>query len=366
MILATSRLEDFTKTLGQDQYQHLDTYSFLGAELVGAQYTNTLRGKEAVPQPVLHADFVSADSGTGMVHMAPGHGMDDYEVCTRLGIEAAAPVNDLGQFTSAAFPDDPQALAGKEVFKDGNIAVLSILGDNVLKTHNYKHKYPYDWRTKLPVITRATEQWFADVGSVKGHALEALSDVKFIPEMGRHRLESFVKSRSEWCISRQRAWGVPIPALYDENGAAVLTDESVAHIISVINGRGIDAWWTDAADDPAWVVPGLEGSYRRGKDTMDVWFDSGTSWTQTDQQADVYLEGSDQHRGWFQSSLLTHTSASGRPGAPFKTLITHGFTLDQQGKKMSKSIGNTIAPGQIMDGSLLKPVGNFHFPHFQS
>ena len=162
--------------------------------------------------------------------------------------------------------------------------------------------------------------------------------------------------RSEWCISRQRAWGVPIPALYDENGVAVLTDESVAHIISVIDERGIDAWWTDAADDPAWVVPGLKGTYRRGKDTMDVWFDSGTSWTQTDQQADVYLEGSDQHRGWFQSSLLTHTSASGRAGPPFKTLITHGFTLDQKEKKMSKSIGNTIAPSQIMDGTLLPPV----------
>jgi isoleucyl-tRNA synthetase len=143
--------------------------------------------------------------------------------------------------------------------------------------------------------------------------------------------------------------------LYTATGEAVLTTESVEHIISVINQRGIDAWWTDAPNDPVWVAPRLQGTYTRGRDTMDVWFDSGTSWSQTEGQADVYLEGTDQHRGWFQSSLLTHISAAGEK-PPFKTLITHGFTLDQQGKKMSKSIGNTIAPSQIIDGSLLPPV----------
>jgi isoleucyl-tRNA synthetase len=354
LIVASSRVPHLAEKLGQDLKRA--AWPFLGKELEGAKYINTLRGKKADEQPVIHADFVSAESGTGLVHLAPGHGMDDYEVCTPLGIEAVAPVNDVGRFTSAALPDDPQALEGKSVLTYGSQAVLDLLGNNVLAVHKHNHKYPYDWRTKLPVLTRATEQWFADVGSVKDQALGALEDVKFLPEKGRARLESFVKGRSEWCISRQRAWGVPIPALYDENGAAVLTDKSVAHIISVIDKRGIDAWWTDAENDPAWVVPGLDGTYRRGKDTMDVWFDSGTSWTQTDQQADVYLEGSDQHRGWFQSSLLTHTSASDRAGAPFKTLITHGFTLDQKGKKMSKSIGNTISPSQIMDGSLLPPV----------
>ncbi|KAK0114143.1 isoleucine-tRNA ligase [Cadophora gregata] len=355
-IIASSRLSQIGPMLFGDEPFEVFVESILGKELEGSKYINVLRGKESELQPIIHADFVSADSGSGLVHCAPGHGMDDYEVCTKLGIEAAAPVDDLGCFTAAAFPDDPQRLLGKSVLDGGSGDVLDVLGSDVITTHKYKHKYPYDWRSKLPVIVRATEQWFADVGRVKDDALQRLKGVRFIPESGRPRLESFVKGRSEWCISRQRAWGVPIPALYFEAGAAVLTDESVAHIISVINERGIDAWWTDAADDPAWIVPGLEGNYRRGKDTMDVWFDSGTSWTQTEQQADVYLEGTDQHRGWFQSSLLTHTSASGRHDPPFKTLITHGFTLDDKGKKMSKSIGNTIAPSEIIDGSLLPPV----------
>jgi isoleucyl-tRNA synthetase len=352
LIIAKSRVPHVANAcFGEDFDIVVD--SIPGRDLHGIQYRNPLRGKEAVPQPLILADFVSADSGSGLVHSAPGHGMEDYEVCTRLGIPAVSPVDDNGCFTGAALPDDPLALEGKSVLGEGSRQVLSILDTLVLATHKYKHKYPYDWRTKLPVIVRATEQWFADVGSVKDEALKCLKDVRFIPEGGQMRLESFVKGRSEWCISRQRAWGVPIPALYDEGGKAVLTDASVTHIISVIKERGIDAWWTDAQDDNSWIVPGLEGTYRRGKDTMDVWFDSGSSWTQTDQQADVYLEGTDQHRGWFQSSLLTHTCASGRDVAPFKTLITHGFTLDQDGRKMSKSIGNVIAPKEIMDGSLL-------------
>ena len=366
LIVAKSRLAEFEKMFfGSNQFCNLKDPKFevvvdsiLGKELEGAQYTNVLRGEKSEPLPLIHADFVSADSGSGLVHCAPGHGMDDYEVCTKLGIEAAAPVDDLGNFTADALPDDPEALKGKSVLGHGNEEVLKILAEHqkTLAVHKYKHKYPYDWRTKLPVIVRATKQWFADVGSVKDDALQCLEDVRFIPETGRVRLESFVKGRSEWCISRQRAWGVPIPALYDESGEAVLTDASVAHIISVINQRGIDAWWTDASDDPAWIAPGLRELYTRGKDTMDVWFDSGSSWTQTPQQADVCLEGTDQHRGWFQSSLLTHTCASERDVAPYKTLITHGFTLDQEGRKMSKSIGNVIAPSQIMDGSLLPPV----------
>ncbi|KAB8290372.1 hypothetical protein EYC80_010805 [Monilinia laxa] len=356
LIIAESRLSALQDSCFKDKVIEVVQQNIAGSVLKNLTYTNQLRGQNSDNQSLIHADFVSAESGTGLVHCAPGHGMDDYEVCTRLGIQAVAPVNDLGCFTDAALPDDPSVLSGKSVLTDGNTEVLKILGDQVLFISKYKHKYPYDWRTKLPVIVRATEQWFADVGDVKSVALERLNDVAFIPQTGKQRLESFIKSRSEWCISRQRAWGVPIPALYDESGTALLTDISVAHILSVIDERGIDAWWSDPENDPAWIPAGMEGTYRRGKDTMDVWFDSGSSWTQTECRADVYSEGTDQHRGWFQSSLLTHTAVSDSSEAPFKTLITHGFTLDQSGRKMSKSIGNTIAPSQIMDGSLLPPV----------
>lgn len=356
LLIAKSRLEQLAPLLfGEDTYDVVvDT--ILGSELEGSQYINTLRGRDAPLQPVVQADFVTADSGSGLVHIAPGHGADDYELCLKLGIPAIAPVDDHGRFTDEALPDNPSILRSVPVLEGGSAKVLELLEDKVLATHKYRHKYPYDWRTKLPIILRATAQWFADVGSVKETALQATCDVLFIPEAGRARLESFVKGRSEWCVSRQRAWGVPIPALYNEAGESVLTEKSIGHIISVIKDRGIDAWWTDASDDPAWIPSGLEGRYTRGKDTMDVWFDSGTSWSQTHGQADLYLEGTDQHRGWFQSSLLTHISASGSRLSPFKTLITHGFTLDQQGKKMSKSIGNTIAPSQIIDGSLLPPA----------
>jgi isoleucyl-tRNA synthetase len=356
LLVAESRLPDLIKALHVYEFSTDIIARINGAGLGGATYRNLLRGQESAPQSMLLADFVSADSGTGLVHCAPGHGMEDYAACKKKGIPAFAPVDDAGCFTDAAFPEDPAALACLPVLEDGTAKVIELLDDMVVSVRKYKHKYPYDWRTKLPVIVRATEQWFADVGSIKEVALASLANVEFIPNSGKPRLESFVKGRSEWCISRQRAWGVPIPALYDENGAAVLTDESVAHIISVIGDRGSDAWWTDAEDDPAWIAPGLQGSYRRGKDTMDVWFDSGSSWTQTEGRADVYCEGTDQHRGWFQSSLLTYLSASGHAVAPFRKLITHGFTLDQEGKKMSKSIGNVISPNEIIEGQLLPRV----------
>ncbi|RAK77065.1 isoleucine--tRNA ligase ISM1 [Aspergillus fijiensis CBS 313.89] len=375
LLIAQSRLEYLESALKEDL--SVIVPAILGSQLADqTTYRPLFKGAAAEAQPIIAAEFVTADSGSGLVHCAPGHGMDDYEACLSRGIPAFAPVDDHGRFTDKAMPVDPERLRGKSVLDEGNAAVLGYVESQgqLLTQHNYEHKYPYDWRSKRPIIIRATEQWFADVADIRGHALEALDDVNFVPSSGRQRLENFVKNRSEWCISRQRAWGVPIPALYHRGtGEAVLTKDSVTHIMKVIEERGIDAWWTDEANDDAWIPLSLQDAsgpgYRRGTDTMDVWFDSGTSWSEVDvpyredgRPADVYFEGSDQHRGWFQSGLLTfvaHQLASGQtasPRAPFKHLITHGFTLDEEGRKMSKSIGNVMLPHAIMDGSLLPPL----------
>ncbi len=385
LLVAQSRVDYIRAMLGSEVGE-LETLAehIPGSDLVGSTfYVNPLRGKSVLPQPILHADFVTASAGSGLVHMAPGHGMDDFGVCAKHGIDPSAPVDDHGRFTQLALPDNPDILRGKPVQAEGTMAVLEYLrrissdrfGEKnmVLRTHDIKHKYPLDWRTKKPIIIRATEQWFADVGGLKDSAIRALDDVRFVPDAGKSRLRSFVNGRSEWCISRQRAWGVPIPALFHRDGGisrAVMTGDTIEHIIRVISERGVDAWWTDPEDHPAWIPAGLEGDYYRGKDTLDVWFDSGTTWTllptRSDGKplADVYLEGTDQHRGWFQSSLLSYiahqTDNTGgledTPRAPFATLITHGFTLDQEGRKMSKSVGNVISPVDIINGSLLPPL----------
>jgi isoleucyl-tRNA synthetase len=343
------------------------TVKITGKDLVGLQYQHIFDADEREENsrrlPILHADFVTNDSGSGLVHIAPGHGFEDYQLCKSNNIhDLDCPVDGEGRYITGSFTGKAEKLHGIQVQKEGTEAVLDLLGPAVLKVHEYRHKYPYDWRTKKPVIVRATSQWFADVAAVKEQASAALESVKFIPEGGKTRLNAFISGRSEWCISRQRAWGVPIPALFDKEGEAVLTEESVAHIISVIKDRGTNAWWSDDAADLAWIPESMRknGPYVRGTSTMDVWFDSGTSWAQSDGQADVYLEGSDQHRGWFQSSLLTRVAAAPRSASvsalsPFKTLITHGFTLDAAGKKMSKSLGNIISPADIMSGALLPP-----------
>lgn len=358
-----------------------------GSELADGKAAcfNVFQGLES---PILSADFVTATSGTGLVHMAPGHGMEDYQVCQKHGVGPAfAPVDDQGRYTADASADEivSEGLVGLDVQTEGVKVILGLLkspseymppelhrsgSSLLLASHTFTHKNPIDWRTKQPVIVRATAQWFADVSAIQERARTSLDDVSFIPESGKTRLSSFLSGRSQWCISRQRAWGVPIPALYHKDtGEACITDESIEHIISVIERRGADGgtdtWFSDPEDEPAWLHSSLEpGKWLRGKDTMDVWFDSGTTWTYMEPRdgrpvADVYIEGTDQHRGWFQSSLLTHISvqdAADKPKAPYGTLITHGFILDAEGKKMSKSLGNVIAPEQIVDGSLLPPI----------
>ncbi|KAL9130680.1 MAG: hypothetical protein Q9217_001207 [Psora testacea] len=374
LLLARSRVEHVQ---GQCNESLTELMQLKGSDLTAATYQDVLWSSQMPAKPLLPADHVTADSGSGLAHLAPGHGPDDYRVCLRHGIAPFAPVDENGAFDRSACPDQP-SLIGKSVLGDGNKAVLERVIDYgmLLGQHKHTHKYPYDWRSKKPVILRATEQWFANVGDIREAALQSLQGVTFVPHTGKLRLASFIRNRSEWCISRQRAWGVPIPVLYHKDtNAALLTQESIAHIQSVIEERGIDAWWSDAEFDPAWILTSHregdgQSNYRRGEDTMDVWFDSGTSWTQTlnseDREphvADVCLEGSDQHRGWFQSSLLTHIAhktAAADSGdatqAPFRTLVTHGFVLDQYGHKMSKSLGNVVSPEEIMEGSLLPPL----------
>ncbi|KAF2148809.1 isoleucyl-tRNA synthetase [Myriangium duriaei CBS 260.36] len=365
ILVAKERLESL-KPHFKDATPRIIIDDISGAELVGSntEYFNVLSGKTS---KIVHADLVTALSGTGLVHLAAGHGMEDYLALKTLGFsDVFAPVDDEGKFTAEAFPSDPARLQGLYVESKGSKAVLEILREHqglslVLDAYSYQHRNPIDWRTKQPIIVRATDQWFADVESLQERAIESLEEVTFIPESGENRLKSFLKGRSQWCISRQRAWGVPIPALHHKStGEAVMTVESVEHIISVINERGTDAWWSDAPDDAAWVSSTLPpGDYIRGKDTMDVWFDSGTSWTSLAPRdgrprADAYVEGSDQHRGWFQSSVLTHVSQSQESPAlpPFGVLLTHGFTLDSAGRKMSKSLGNVVTPTEILNGVL--------------
>ncbi len=369
LVVAASRLEALKTIIGQDSETVKESIQF--GDLLACTYDGLAQfGPEALQRPLIAADFVTSDSGTGLVHCAPGHGMEDYQALHPLiqegRIEVKAPVDQFGLFDATASPETPELLEGQEVFTTGNETVLSWLdqAEMLVHKHEYVHKYPIDWRTKEPVIIRATAQWFADLSSIREDALQAIEQVAFVPASGKNRLRSFIGNRTEWCISRQRSWGVPIPAIYHvDTGEAVLSAESVSHIITVIQERGTDAWWSDDALEPAWIPSGLDPSqYRRGTDTMDVWFDSGSSWTQMlsgknpQGQADIYIEGTDQHRGWFQSSLLTKVAyqKSTEPGsaiqAPFKTLVTHGFTLDAQGKKMSKSLGNVISPNQIAAG----------------
>ena len=382
-LLAKDRIGHVLSFLSEGSTVEVVIDSIYGSELEDehASCSNMFQHKEHRSR-FISADFVTATSGTGLVHMAPGHGMEDYQVCQKYGIGPAfAPVDDEGRFTVEAFPahaavpedtsnSESLSLTGLFAEKEGARKVLEIIkerGDGnglLLVAHKFTHKNPIDWRTKQPVITRATAQWFADVSLIKDRALAAIEDIKFVPETGRNRLKAFIEGRSQWCISRQRAWGVPIPALYHvETGEACITDDSINHIISIIQERGTDPWFSDAVDDPVWLHSSLEpGKWIRGKDTMDVWFDSGTTWTslapreQGRPVADVYVEGYDQHRGWFQSSLLTAIATqdpTSKPVAPYSTLLTHGFILDGEGRKMSKSIGNTISPAEIVSGSLL-------------
>jgi isoleucyl-tRNA synthetase len=325
--------------------------TFPGKILEFCQYQHPLFDRQGV---VTLSEHVTVASGTGLVHTAPGHGTEDYLVGQRYGLPLLSPVDDGGCFTAEAGP-----FCGLAVLNEGNQAIIGALQQtNLLVKHEpYQHKYPYDWRTKKPTIFRATAQWFASVSGFRELALQAIQQVEWIPAQGENRITAMVQERTDWCISRQRTWGVPIPVFYDvETDEPLLNAETIQHIQNIVREQGADAWWTLPLEEllpPAYRNNGRR--YRQGMDTMDVWFDSGSSWAAVLGQrpelhypADVYLEGSDQHRGWFQSSLLTCVAVHGF--APYKKVITHGFVLDEQGRKMSKSLGNVVDPLLVING----------------
>ncbi|PSB20470.1 isoleucine--tRNA ligase [filamentous cyanobacterium CCP2] len=323
-----------------------------GKDLEHSTYQHPLFDRQS--PIVIGGDYVTTESGTGLVHTAPGHGMDDFAVGQRYGLPVLSPVDDLGNFTAEA-----GQFEGLNVLKNANPAVIEALKEagSLLKEEDYVHRYPYDWRTKKPVIYRATEQWFASVDGFREQAMKAISEVRWIPAQGENRITAMVSERSDWCISRQRSWGVPIPVFYDEaTDEPLLNEETIAHVQQIIAEHGSDAWWELSVEELLPEAYRNDGhTYRKGTDTMDVWFDSGSSWAAVAKQrdgltypVDMYLEGSDQHRGWFQSSLLTSVATNGI--APYKTVLTHGFVLDEQGRKMSKSLGNVVDPAIVIEG----------------
>lgn len=323
---------------------------FKGRELEGQTCYHPFIDRESV---IINGDHVTLETGTGCVHTAPGHGLEDYAVGVKYGLEILNPVDASGRFTEKA---------GKYkglTYKEGNKVILEDLKESgaLLASEEITHSYPHCWRCKHPVIFRATKQWFASIDGFKKEALDAIKNVKWIPEWGEERISNMVSERTDWCISRQRNWGVPIPIFYCKKCGKELIDKNVInHVADIFNEKGSNAWYELESSE---LLP--EGTkcscgcsdFRKETDIMDVWFDSGSSHsgvleTREDMgtPADLYLEGNDQYRGWFQSSLLTSVATKGV--APYRSVITHGMVVDGEGRKMSKSLGNGIDPMDII------------------
>lgn len=308
--------------------------------------------------PIILGEHVTLDAGTGSVHTAPGHGLEDYEVGCKYGIEVFSPLDGRGVWTDTVGIDE---LVDVPYYK-GNSMVIEMLQNcgALLKQQDIQHSYPHCWRCKKTVIYRATPQWFVKVDKFRDKALEAVHGVKWIPASGENRIGNMVESRTDWCISRQRAWGVPIPIFYCEDcGEVICNDSTIENVAKMFEKESSDAWVKYSAEEllpEGFVCPKCgKKHFRKEKDIMDVWFDSGVSWRAVVEKrseelghtpVDMYLEGSDQHRGWFQSSLLTSVATQGK--APYKQVLTHGFVFGEDGRKMSKSLGNFIRPDDII------------------
>lgn len=324
-----------------------------GAELENLRTVHPLYDRYS---PIILGDHVTTDAGTGCVHTAPGHGLEDWEVGTKYGLDVLSPLDAKGYWTEQV-PD----LQGVK-YTDGNkIVINKLLEHDALISHKeITHSYPHCWRCKNPVIYRATPQWFVKVDKFRKEALDAISNVQWIPASGEQRISNMVASRSDWCISRQRTWGVPIPVFYCKDcGEVIVTPETIEHVAKIFDKETSDVWVKYDAKHllpPGFRCPKCQNHhFLKEKDIMDVWFDSGITHRAVVEKrheelghppVDLYLEGSDQHRGWFQSSLLTSVATTGI--APYLTVLTHGFVLDEEGKKMSKSLGNVVAPQDII------------------
>ncbi|MFC0188970.1 isoleucine--tRNA ligase [Fictibacillus aquaticus] len=348
-VVAEALLESLKKDFGWEEAAVIKTMK--GSELEHIVAEHPLYGRDSL---VMCGEHVTTDAGTGCVHTAPGHGEDDFLVGKRYGLEVLCPVDDKGVMTKEApgyeglFYDEANKPITEELKEKGALLHLSFI----------THSYPHDWRTKKPVIFRATAQWFASIKGIREQMLQAISDVNWVPVWGETRLHNMIKDREDWCISRQRAWGVPIPVFYGEDGEAIITEETIAHTVKLFREHGSNVWFErDAKEllpEGFTSVHSPNGKFTKETDIMDVWFDSGTShWAVLEERdeltrpADLYLEGSDQYRGWFNSSLSTSVAITG--SAPYKTILSHGFVLDGQGRKMSKSIGNTLDPIKVMN-----------------
>jgi isoleucyl-tRNA synthetase len=346
LAVAKNRVEEVAKALGEESSGQSPV------ALGGLRYERPFGGDG----PVVAADYVTADDGTGLVHTAPGHGEDDFATGMREGLEIYNPVDHAGNYNDTV----PEALRGKNILKDANDAVISDLKARglLLAEKKIQHSYPHCWRCKNPVVFRTTEQWFLSINEeLRKTLLAEIGQVQWVPSEGRNRISSMVTNRPDWCISRQRVWGTPITVLYSvSTGKPVLDDAVLEAIEKKAAADGTDFWferWGEVLQAADWPFlpahPDLSKGFRRESDILDVWLDSGVSWLSVlgeEAVADLYLEGSDQHRGWFQSSLVMSTAL--RAKAPYKAVLTHGFVLDEKGRAMHKSTGNVVAPQEVV------------------
>ena len=349
-LMASGLIESVMKQCKiEDEYKVLAKIK--GADLTGMVFAHPFIDRQS---PVVTADYVTLEQGSGCVHTAPGHGQDDFETGMRCKLPIISPVDASGKFTSEAGKYEGMAV------HDANVPIIKDLAASgkLLGNGSIRHQYAHCWRCKNPIIYRATEQWFASVDGFREAALKAIEDVKWIPTWGENRIHNMVADRHDWCISRQRVWGMPIPIMYCKKcNEHIINDDTINAIKDLFKKEGSNAWWAKTAEEilpEDFVCPKCgHNHFRKESDIMDVWFDSGSSHASVLEQreglawpADLYLEGSDQHRGWFQSSLLTSVATRGK--APYKAVLTHGFVVDGDGRKMSKSVGNVVAPKDII------------------